>query len=339
MFRRDAPLDALTARSAAEALGEALVGDRGDVARRLTEATHGAVEVQGLASDGAWREALDADALVFAPRSEGTAGRELALHWVGDAPPTRDGDEGSALGEGAVALEVLLGAPPEPGARAVLDALEVAFTEPYEGDRELSAALLLDGARATFACDEWRPPVLATGRGHLRWLAAAARELFPDAEVRLYAPADPLVPTTARAERKRGPVRRPGLRPSFAGPVAVMLLGFAGERLLPGQDGPLFAAFAWGFGALIVTRLSRRFVGPGTWLAALLAFAGNAALAVYLVAPALFVGEAPSEDATLQAHLLHEADLLSWAERVLYAARGAGLLWSLVYLLNRYRRL
>ena len=148
MFRRDAPLDVLTARAAVDTLGEALIGDPDALVERLAEATHGAVEVHGLASDAAFREALDAEALLFAPRSEGTAGRDLGLHWVGDPPLTRAGDEGAELGPGPVALEVVL----EDATRGInrvdsslpLNALTARYTRP-SGDTTTWAVARLYG--------------------------------------------------------------------------------------------------------------------------------------------------------------------------------------------------
>ncbi|MEM1414156.1 MAG: hypothetical protein AAGH15_04620, partial [Myxococcota bacterium] len=87
MFRREAPLDDLTARAVVEALGDARVGGADDLRARLAEATHGALEVAGLEDDAALREVLDAEVLRFVPRSEGTAGSGLGLHWVGEPPP------------------------------------------------------------------------------------------------------------------------------------------------------------------------------------------------------------------------------------------------------------
>ncbi len=208
----------------------------------------------------------------------------------------------------------------EAGKRA-LEALVGAFTATYEGpDGKFYADI-----DVTWAEEEASVRLVSHGvdndtlRGHAYWLVENVDRFFKLAQ------AD-FVGETHGARR--------GLRPSWMGPVLVMAASFGATRLVAGADAAMASTLVWLFFPLVLTFLSRRYVGRITWGAAGVNAVLQGAAATVLAVPTLLW---PVPEDVGNAWVIYQEELTSGLTMLLYSSRIIGLLWAAPYLMSRRR--
>jgi len=330
IWKRTEPIDEAAAKAMLEPLEEAdvLIGSAAGVAEDWAGDTVGCVVVKGEPNE--LLEGADLADWDLVPFPEGVALRGGKLAWVSEpmalpAAPlvVTKGRHWKLTASVAIELDFEGAGEAELG---LLDELTELFLEAYRGEGvgAIEAAALAeraDGGR-TLTLQGWNPPDAAAARGHLHWWLEELARFLPLRAVRI------------RVGHAAG--GRRGLPPSWLGPLLVIGAAF-GARLLDPSIALRASTLAWLFGPIVITFLSRAYVGRITWVVTAVDAIAQAAIAFVIERPDLIVGS-PTGEST--------EDLLVWSETVrstlewfLYGSAAVGLVWVLTYLANRRRPL
>lgn len=322
VFRAKEPLSESEARAKVEALGESLVGDVEGVVTAWTDACIGTATLKAGADDSLTSHFDDA-ALI--PISEGLELEDGELtHIVGPppslpAPPLTLKKRPLPVAAG-VHIRLRFSAPLTDDERSVFDELQELFLAEYaspDGEHgEASAAH--EGQVAELQLVGLSFPADDVIRGHAYWLIETLERFLPLDESEF----------VGRSGGRRG------LRPSWFGPAAVMGAALGSFHWLEGADSVRGQSMALLFGPLIVTFLSRQFVGRLTWVAAIANALVQSAAAVALERPDFLMADDAHGDL-----LTHVEMMQSRFEYVLYGARFFVLVWAVPYVMGRRKKI
>ena len=256
----------------------------------------------------AWRARGDLDIRIrLAPSAAAAAASGAGVHASVEAGARDDGDGDRTDGD------------------ELLDELTELFLEAYRGEGigALHGASLIRGGEGAneriLQLRGWIPPDEGLARGHLHWWLEVLARFLPVEEVQIV-----------------GVRERKGLRPSWLGPALVVAAALA-VRWLDASSALYASALVWLFGPLMVTFLSRAHVGRVTWVVTALNAFAQALIALSLVRPDLWVPSPIRADTESLIRWSYQVrELLQW---LTYGSTAIGLLWALVYVSNRHKRL